>query len=410
LQYEAAPPAAAGTLYLTNIHRLYEEKEQEAPNPVEALLPPRVRRDLRSGSGSAEELIERVARHDDLLLLNDEAHHIHDEKLAWSRVIAGIHERLVARGLPGLAAQLDFSATPKHQNGDLFKEVIVDYPLAQAIEDRIVKRPYLGRLSNPKEGQSPNAAVKYRMWLQAGVKRWRDYVKKTRGTYKPVLFVMTENTKAADEVAEALEGYDDLKGAILKIHTNAKGEIGDKAKDLDELRRATREIDAADSPYKAVVSVLMLREGWDVRNVTVIVGLRAYSAAARILPEQTVGRGLRRVVSPLMHYDEQLDVIGTKAFEDFVLGLEEEGVRFGDVDLDEPPSFETIYADPDRAPTLDIGIPQLSPVLYKSAEALNRLTPDAIEGRPFPLRSVAETRPDEYLRYDILTKELVDRL
>ncbi|MGH2520450.1 MAG: hypothetical protein ACRDF8_11635, partial [Chloroflexota bacterium] len=52
----------------------------------------------------------------------------------------------------------------------------------------------------------------------------------------------------------------------------------------------------------------------------------------------------------------------------------------------------------------------LSPVLYKSAEALNRLTPDAIEGRPFPLRSVAETRPDEYLRYDILTKELVDRL
>jgi type III restriction enzyme len=154
----------------------------------------------------------------------------------------------------------------------------------------------------------------------------------------------------------------------------------------------------------------MLREGWDVKNVTVIVGLRAYSAKAQILPEQTVGRGLWRVVSPLMHYDEQLDVIGTKAFEDFVLGLEDEGVRFGDVNLDEPPKFETVYVDPDRLPGLDVGIPQLTPILYKSADALGRLTAGAIEGRPFPLRSLAETRIDEYLRYDILSKELVERL
>jgi type III restriction enzyme len=39
----------------------------------------------------------------------------------------------------------------------------------------------------------------------------------------------------------------------------------------------------------------MLKEGWDVRNVTTIVGLRAYAAQSNILPEQTLGRGLRRM-------------------------------------------------------------------------------------------------------------------
>ncbi len=248
------------------------------------------------------------------------------------------------------------------------------------------------------------------MWLRAGVRRWRDYVKKVRGTYKPILFVMTENTKAADEVAEELERHDDLKAGILTIHTNRSGEISEKSKELDRLRQASRQIDSADSPYKAVVSVLMLREGWDVNNVTVIVGLRAYSAKAQILPEQTVGRGLRRVVPPQWHYDEQLDVIGTKAFEDFVLNLEQEGVRFGDVNLDEPPKFETTYVDPDRVPAFDVQVPQLSPVLYKSAEALRRMTVDAIEGRPFALGALAHNQVNEYLRYDVLTKELVECL
>jgi len=139
LQDEAAPPTATGMLYLTNIHRLYEEKPAEPANPVEALLPPRVNRDLRAGS--AEGLIERVARHDDLMVINDEAHHVHDEKLAWSKVINGIHERLQARGLPGLVAQLDYSATPKYNEGVLFEQITTDYPLADAIASGIVKQP-----------------------------------------------------------------------------------------------------------------------------------------------------------------------------------------------------------------------------------------------------------------------------
>ena len=48
-----------------------------------------------------------------------------------------------------------------------------------------------------------------------------------------------------------------------------------------------------ENKYKAIVSVLVLKEGWDVKNVTTIVGLRAYTSKSKILPEQTLGRGLR---------------------------------------------------------------------------------------------------------------------
>ena len=87
---------------------------------------------------------------------------------------------------------------------------------------------------------------------------------------------------------------------MLVIHTKNNGEISEAAsgkskEELELLRKQSNEIDTWKSPYKAIVSVLMLKEGWDVRNVTVIVGLRAYAAKSNILPEQTLGRGLRRM-------------------------------------------------------------------------------------------------------------------
>jgi superfamily II DNA or RNA helicase len=70
--------------------------------------------------------------------------------------------------------------------------------------------------------------------------------------------------------------------------------------ELEALRKQANEIDSFESPYKAIVSVLMLKEGWDVRNVTTIVGLRAYAAKSNILPEQTLGRGLRKMYPGLI--------------------------------------------------------------------------------------------------------------
>jgi type III restriction enzyme len=97
------------------------------------------------------------------------------------------------------------------------------------------------------------------------------------------------------------------------------------------MRRAAREIDT--NEYEAIVSVMMLKEGWDVKNVIVIVGLRAFSAEANILPEQTIGRGLRRIDGP-GNRDETLDVIGNDKFISIVNKLEQEGVAITRKNLD----------------------------------------------------------------------------
>lgn len=97
---------------------------------------------------------------------------------------------------------------------------------------------------------------------------------------------MTMTTKEADEAKDFLEQhYPLMRGRVLSIHTNKSGSIseaGNKKNQLvlDKLRTAADAIDRDESPFRAVTSVMMLREGWDVRNVTTIVVLRPYSAKA----------------------------------------------------------------------------------------------------------------------------------
>ena len=69
----------------------------------------------------------------------------------------------------------------------------------------------------------------------------------------------------------------------------------------------------------------MLKEGWDVKNVTTVVGLRPFVAASNILPEQTLGRGLRRMYFG-EDQTEELNVVGTPAFMEFVESIKSEGV------------------------------------------------------------------------------------
>ena len=121
------------------------------------------------------------------------------------------------------------------------------------------------------------------------------------------------------------------------IHTKNNGEISEAAsgkskEELELLRKQSNEIDTWKSPYKAIVSVLMLKEGWDVRNVTVIVGLRAYAAKSNILPEQTLGRGLRRMYFG-SDQRETVSVMGTPAFMEFVESIQSEGVTFEHVPM-----------------------------------------------------------------------------
>ena len=151
-----------------------------------------------------------------------------------------------------------------------------------------------------REPQSDVASTRYKAYLTAGVERWREYRDQLKPMgKKPVLFVMMHETHDADDVAEFLRTKyaEEFAGdRLLVIHTNRSGDIARTGE--EEARRAAREVDLDTSPVNAIVSVLMLREGWDVQNVTVIVGLRPFAAKANILPEQTLGRALRLMFRP----------------------------------------------------------------------------------------------------------------
>ena len=180
------------------------------------------------------------------------------------------------------------------------------YPLVEAIAQNVVKHPVLpdeASRSKLTEHTSPIITEKYDDYLRLGIEEWRkSYAEHEKLGKKAVLFVMVDDTRNCDEVGAYLEKIcPELQDAVLVIHTKQNGEISEAASgkseaELIELRKQSNQIDSWDPPCKkAIVSVMMLKEGWDVRNVTTVVGLRAYSAKSNILPEQTLGRGLRRM-------------------------------------------------------------------------------------------------------------------
>src|SRR6185295_9949459 len=208
-------------------------------------------------------------------------------------------------------------------------------PLVEAIHQNVVKHPVLPDAASRAKLHETTSALfteKYADYLLLGIEEWRkSYAEHEPLGKKAVLFVMVDDTRNCDDVGVYLERIcPELQGAVLVIHTKNNGEISEAAsgknkEELEKLRQESNRIDKWESPYKAIVSVLMLKEGWDVRNVTVIVGLRAYVAESNILPEQTLGRGLRRMYFGTDNR-ETVSVMGTPAFMDFVESIQNEGV------------------------------------------------------------------------------------
>jgi type III restriction enzyme len=378
LRGEAVEPDPSCNLFLTNIHQLYESRDEEwtPANAIEALLGKKPEKDL-SASGQRS-MLERVKSLQDLVVLNDEAHHVHDEDLAWSQSLLAIH-----RALPqGLSLWLDFSATPKDQNGMFFPWTVCDYPLAQAVEDRIVKAPLIvTKEDDPKQPQhdpdgvtKDNIGEKYGYWLRAAVQRWKEHQKvyKQLGT-RPVLFIMAERNVYADAIGEYLwktREFGFKESEILIIHTDAGGEV--TKKDLDSAREAARDIDEAESKIKAIVSVMMLREGWDVRNVTVVLGLRPFTAKAEILPEQVIGRGLRLMTQVSPDRTQTLEVLGTRNLLNVLrTQLEAEGVGVASTKNDPP--LPVIIAPLQERLRYDIAIPITKPSLEHDIRKLSEL-------------------------------------
>ena len=421
LQDEVRTTRTTGNIFLTNIHRVYSS-DQSVPSPddedsMDYFLG---KKPTGATTDSKVDLGDIVRDIDELMVLNDEAHHVHDQKLAWFKSIEDIHNRLLQKGSE-LALQIDVTATPKHSDGAIFVQTVSDYPLVEAISQNVVKHPVLPNAESRAklvERQSIKYTEKYADYLDLGIIEWQKAAEEhEKMGKKAILFVMTDNTQNCDEVAAYLEShYPALKDAVLTIHTNKSGEISEaksskKQAELKKLREQANKIDSLESPYKAIVSVLMLKEGWDVKNVTTIVGLRAYSAKANILPEQTLGRGLRLMYAGTE--EETVSVIGTDAFMEFVESIKSEGVELERRPMGEgtkPKAPIVIEVDKTNInkdiDALDIEIPILTRRIYREYKNLANLDPTHLNFTPVSYQTFGETELREIVFKDMTTGEV----
>ncbi len=416
VQDDVSAVSDTGNIFLTNIHRLDEPgraPSMDDEDVTDFFLGPRPTGQATSSGLDVGRVVREVP---DLVVLNDEAHHIHDPEMAWFKRIEDISNHLRLRG-SRLALQVDLTATPKDRNGAIFAQTVCDYPLVEAIRQGVVKTPVLpdeasrGKL---RERKSDRFTEQYEDYLHLGYLEWKKVDEAlAHSGRKPILFVMTDDTRNCDEVGDWLSSrYPEFRDAVLVIHTKRNGELSEAAsgkgrEELDALRKASREIDSPDSPYRVVVSVMVLREGWDVQNVVTIVGLRPFSAMSKILPEQTLGRGLRRMFRG-SDVQERVSVIGTANFIDFVESIKSEGVDLTYLPMgDQTPPQSPIVVEVDRdnpdkdIEAMDIDVPVLSPRIHREYKNLDEIDPLTLPPGCLAIRQFTEEEQREIVFKDI---------
>jgi type III restriction enzyme len=410
-----------GNIFLSNIHRVFDNVNHNASvddlNTMEYFLGPKP---VTKTNDSKMDLGQIIREIDELVILNDEAHHIHDQKLAWFKSIEDIHNRLVQKG-GKLPLQIDVTATPKKSNGAIFVQTVCDYPLVEAIHQNVVKHPVLpdeASRAKIKEQTAGKFVERYKEFLDLGYLEWKKvYDEQIKNGKKAILFVMTDDTTNADDVAEYYQTtFPALSGdSTMTIHTNRSGDIteatsGKSLEELKKLREQVNKVDSLESPVKVIVSVLMLKEGWDVQNVTTIVGLRAYSSKSKILPEQTLGRGLRRMYRGT-DIKESVSVIGTDAFIEFVEQIKSEGVTLEYSKMGKgtepkaPPVITIDNEDPNKdIEKLDIDLPLLTPRITREYKNFSDLNLKDFPFNPQPIREYTEQEKKEIIFVDIASE------
>jgi len=184
-----------GNIFLTNIHRVYSSSDALPSfgdeNRAEYFLGSAP---VSKTTDSKTDLAVIIRDIEELAVFNDEAHHIHDEKLAWFEAVRDISNRLRQKGKI-LSLQLDVTATPKHNNGSIFVQTVSDYPLVEAIAQNVVKHPVLpNKKSRDKlqEKKTIKFTEKYGDYIRLGVVEWRKtYDENIKLGKKSILFVMT---------------------------------------------------------------------------------------------------------------------------------------------------------------------------------------------------------------------------
>lgn len=247
-------------------------------------------------------------------LFNDEAHN--SPAPEWDNTLSALREHTILR--------VDTTATPDRADGDQpDSKMIYEYLIQDALADRLVKSPvvyqpniatveltYTDRATGltrrveeidwaevDRKGISATQWVTddkpMRQQMQIALKRLKEQERRAQGRYQPILFVVAVCKLDAKHAAKTLNNY--FKVNTLLITEESSDAERRQATDLQKARRAGK-------PYKAVVSVLMLREGWDVPEVGAILLLRKFSS--KVYGQQVIGRGLRRVRNHGVDEDE----------------------------------------------------------------------------------------------------------
>ncbi len=292
----------------------------------------------------------------DVFLINDEAHHAYGEKksrkgeepefLRWSKIL----DRIAKATRVSLVA--DLSATPWYGSGSakpegsLYEWLVSDFSVYDAFESGLVK---VVRLPDPDE----QGRIYLDLWdLVKGAKTKEEYLRACKGaiasiyaswsrdyqewsqtfdflrtTPCPVLLCVADNaTRAAWLFEHLTKEYEFLRNPNdedrRKWHTiqvdtgvfdaNKGAEAG-----LREIVSTVGKKGMAGENVHCVVSVQMLTEGWDVKSVSHILGIRAFGSP--LLTEQIIGRGLRRTNYDVLNqplaerpegYEETVDAFG----------------------------------------------------------------------------------------------------
>ena len=218
-----------GNIFLTNIQRFSNRSSEKNKDDISTyFLGPRPVTKTTDNKLRVKDIVKNF---DDLIVLNDEAHHIHEDN-AWKRTIEEINNTLIQKGKK-LILQIDVTATPKHKKGEIFVQTIADYPLVEAIYQDVVKKPVIPDLPSReklKEYTSGIFSEKYRDYLNLGYETWeKQYMKHKKLGKKALLFVMVDDTKNCDDVANYFRStFSLLKNGTFVIHTkdNSKDHTG----------------------------------------------------------------------------------------------------------------------------------------------------------------------------------------
>jgi type III restriction enzyme len=234
-----------------------------------------------------ESYFDYLAALPDLVLLMDESHRY--------RASAGVRAINELKPILGL----EVTATPfiEASKGTVaFKNVIYDYPLGKAMADGFVKEPAVVTRKNFNPAGMSSEEIE-RLKLEDGV-RLHESVKVELETYarttdnvivKPFLLVIARDTTHAAQLLQLIQSDGFFEGRykekVIQVDSSKTG-----AEEEEMIERLLK-VEHTDEPTEIVIHVNMLKEGWDVTNLYTIVPLRA--ANARILIEQSIGRGLR---------------------------------------------------------------------------------------------------------------------